>query len=180
VEEEEEQGLFKADAADRPHASDANSDSDQELPVVSLHTMDSLITSDLDEVRRELERVEGDSDWEKTSGVEEDEPSLDWAEFDEYFEDQGVDYAGNAEYNASEVLHEGYGSNGEVEAAEYDSQEEYDTAIGAEGGSPLSLYATVLSSRVALSSVSRHRAGVRATVPAVEEGSAGRPSWPID
>ena len=178
MEEEEEQGLFKADAADRPHASDANSDSDQELPVVSLHTMDSLITSDLDEVRRELERVEGDSDWEKTSSVEEDAPSLEWAEFDEYFEDQGVDYADYAEYN--EVLHEGYGSNGEADAAEYDSQEEYDTAIGAEGGSPLSLYATVLSSRVALSSVSRHRAGVRATVPAVEEGSAGRPSWPID
>ena len=37
-----------------------------------------------------------------------------------------------------------------------------------EGDSPLSLYATVLSSRVVLSSVSRHRAGVRATVPAVQ------------
>ena len=36
-----------------------------------------------------------------------------------------------------------------------------------EGDSPLSLYATVLS-RVVLSSVSRHRAGVRATVPAVQ------------
>ena len=33
-----------------------------------------------------------------------------------------------------------------------------------EGDSPLSLYATVLSSKVVLASVSRHRAGVRATV----------------
>ena len=37
-----------------------------------------------------------------------------------------------------------------------------------EGDSPLSLYATVLSSRVVLPSVSRHRAGVRAAVPAVQ------------
>src|SRR6056300_1062231 len=37
-----------------------------------------------------------------------------------------------------------------------------------EGDSPLSLYATVLSSKVVLASVSRHRAGVRATVPAVQ------------
>jgi len=37
-----------------------------------------------------------------------------------------------------------------------------------EGDSRLSLYATVLSNRVVLSSVSRHRAGVRATVPAVQ------------
>ena len=37
-----------------------------------------------------------------------------------------------------------------------------------EGDSPLSLYATALSSKVVLASVSRHRAGVRATVPAVQ------------
>ena len=41
------------------------------------------------------------------------------------------------------------------------------------GDSPLSLYATVLSSKVVLASVSRHRAGVRATVPAVQEEEEG-------
>ena len=53
-----------------------------------------------------------------------------------------------------------------------------------EGDSPLSLYGTVLSSRVVLSSVSRHRAGVRATVPAVQvrgdmapAGVPNRPDW---
>ena len=45
-------------------------------------------------------------------------------------EDQGFDEAEIAEY--WEELHEGYGSNGEADAAEYASQEEYDTAIGAE------------------------------------------------
>eukprot|EP00802_Teleaulax_amphioxeia_P015865 Tamp_15965.p1 GENE.Tamp_15965~~Tamp_15965.p1 ORF type:complete len:491 (+),score=94.20 Tamp_15965:36-1475(+) len=44
-----------------------------------------------------------------------------------------------------------------------------------EGDSPLSLHATVLSSRVVLSFVSRHRAGVRATTP-VEPGGGGIPS----
>jgi hypothetical protein len=42
-----------------------------------------------------------------------------------------------------------------------------------EGDSPLSLHATVLSIRVVLSFVSRHRAGVRATTP-VEQVRGGR------
>jgi len=41
--------------------------------------------------------------------------------------------------------------------------------VGSVQVAPLSLYATVLSSKVVLASVSRHRAGVRATVPAEEE-----------
>ena len=41
----------------------------------------------------------------------------------------------------------------------------------------LSLYATALSSKVVLSSVSRHRAGVRATVPAVTVQVRGKCSY---
>jgi len=54
-----------------------------------------------------------------------------------------------------------------------------------EGDSSLSLYATVLSSKTVLSSVSRHRAGVRATVPAVQVrgecsfGTCNRPDWDL-
>ena len=43
------------------------------------------------------------------------------------------------------------------------------TLLRPEGDSPLSLHATVLSSRVVLSFVSRHRAGVRATSKEEEE-----------
>ena len=91
-------------AANRPHGSDADSDSDQELPVVSLHAMDSLedLRADLLGVRQELERkggaelfgvrqeleriqhrIEGDSDGERASSVEADAASLDWESFAE-------------------------------------------------------------------------------------------------
>ena len=45
-----------------------------------------------------------------------------------------------------------------------------------EGDSPLSLHATVLSSRVVLSFVSRHRAGVRATTPVEQVRGGARKS----
>ena len=104
-----------------------------------MHAMDSLedLRADLFDVRHELERiqrrVEGDSDGERVSSVEEDAASLEWEPFAEYMEDQGFDEAEIAE--CWEELHEGYGSfgeAGEADAAEYASQEEYDTANGAE------------------------------------------------
>ena len=108
-------------AANRPHGSDADSDSDRELPVVSLHAMDSLedLRADLFGVRQELERIqhriEGDS------SVEADAASLDWESFAEYMHDQGYDSEEAARiYDDAEDS----GSNGEADAA--------DTANGAE------------------------------------------------
>ena len=114
-------------AANRPHGSDADSDSDRELPVVSLHAMDSRedLRADLFGVRQELERIqhriEGDSDGERASSVEADAASLDWESFAEYMHDQG--------YDSEEVARiyddvEDSGSDGEADAA--------DTANGAE------------------------------------------------
>ena len=114
-------------AANRPHGSDADSDSDQELPVVSLHAMDSRedLRADLFGVRQELERIqhriEGDSDGERASSVEADAASLDWESFAEYMHDQGYDSEEAARiYDDAEDS----GSNGEADAA--------DTANGAE------------------------------------------------
>ena len=114
-------------AANRPHGSDADSDSDRELPVVSLHAMDSLedLRADLFGVRQELERIqhriEGDSDGERASSVEADAASLDWESFAEYMHDQGYDSEEAARiYDDAEDS----GSNGEADAA--------DTANGAE------------------------------------------------
>ena len=114
-------------AAKRPHGSDADSDSDRELPVVSLHAMDSRedLRADLFGVRQELERIqhriEGDSDGERASSVEADAASLDWESFAEYMHDQGYDSEEAARiYDDAEDS----GSNGEADAA--------DTANGAE------------------------------------------------
>ena len=129
-------------AANRPHGSDADSDSDRELPVVSLHAMDSLedLRADLFGVRQELERrggadlfgvrqeleriqhrIEGDSDGERASSDEADATSLDWESFAEYMHDQGYDSEEAARiYDDAEDS----GSNGEADAA--------DTANGAE------------------------------------------------
>ena len=114
-------------AANRPHGSDADSDSDRELPVVSLHAMDSRedLRADLFGVRQELERIqhriEGDSDGERASSVEADAASLDWESFAEYMHDQGYDSEEAARiYDDAEDS----GSNGEADAA--------DTANGAE------------------------------------------------
>ena len=129
-------------AANRPHGSDADSDSDRELPVVSLHAMDSRgdLRADLFGIRQELERrggaelfgvrreleriqhrIEGDSDGERASSVEADEASLDWESFAEYMHDQGYDSEEAARiYDDAEDS----GSNGEADAA--------DTANGAE------------------------------------------------